>query len=403
MSLESSTTRRMMAGALVASTVLGGGLLFDLGESTAQTENPVAQAPRATPASVAITESRPVVTWKEFSGRLEAVEDVEIRSRIPGVIQALHFREGAIVARGDLIATIDPAPYAAEVAHAEGEAAAAQARLAFARGEQERGATLLDSRTVAQSDYDRRLNAGLEAEADLQSALARLQTARLNLSYTEIRAPIAGRIGRVEVTAGNLIDAGAGSPVLTRIVSVDPIYASFEADEATVARALASLPAGPDARGFADRIPIKMSVADEESARGRLQFIGAVVDPISGTVRLRAAFPNPDGALMPGQFARLSLGDAEPSPAVLVSERAVGTDQDKRFVLVLGAGNTAEYREVSLGAAAEGLRVVTAGLSANERVVVNGLQHIRPGALVEPEIVAMRGGAPALQASAALD
>lgn len=403
MSLRRSTTHRMMAGAIVASTVFGGGFLFNLAKSATTTEEPVTEAPQAIPASVAISKSRPVVTWTAFSGRLEAVEDVEIRSRVAGAILALHFREGAVVARGDLIATIDPAPYLAEVARAEGEAAAARARLAFARGEQERGARLLDSRTVAQSDYDRRLNTGLEAEADLQSALARLQTARLNLSYTEVRAPIAGRIGRIEVTAGNLIGAGDGSPVLTRIVSVDPIYASFEADEVTVARALASLPAGPSARDFADRIPIKLSVADEERTRGHLQFVGTTVDPISGTIQLRAAFPNPDGALMPGQFARLSLGDAEPNPAVLISERAIGTDQDKRFVLVVGAGNTAEYREVLLGAAAEGLRIVTAGLSANERVVVNGLQRIRPGALVEPEVVAMRGSAPTLQASAALD
>lgn len=350
-----------------------------------------AAAPLASPVSVATVVQREVTTWDEFSGRLEAVERVDIRSRVAGTVQTVHFREGALVNRGDLLLTIDPAPYAADVERAEAQVDAAQARQSYARSEYERARRLLDERAIAQREADERINAQREADANLRAARAALQTAQLSLSYTQVRAPVAGRVGRLEITAGNLVAAGPGAPVLTTLVSVSPIYASFDADEQIVTRALKTLPLGPGARAQIDRIPVQMGTAGsaDTSFTGKLQLVDNQVDAASGTVRVRAVFDNADGSLIPGQFARLRMGQAKNSPALLVSERAVGTDQDRRFVMVVGADNRAAYREVTLGANVGGLRIVTSGLQAQERVIVNGLQRVRPGALVDPQPVPM--------------
>ena len=360
-----------------------------------------AAAPRATPVSVATVAATEVNTWDEFSGRLEAVERVDVRSRVAGAVQAVHFREGALVKQGELLITIDPAPYAAEVDRAEAQVASAQARVSFTRSEQERARRLWDEKAIAQRELDERTNAGREAEANLRAAQASLQSARLNLGYTQVRAPVAGRTGKLEVTVGNLVAAGPGAPVLTTLVSVSPIYASFDADEQVVVRALKDMPGGASARGRIEGIPVQMGTAASDGTpfQGRLQLIDNQVDAKSGTVRVRAAFDNADGALIPGQFARIRMGQARNETALLVNERAVGTDQNKKFVLVVGADNKAEYREVALGAPVNGLRVVTKGLKAGERVVVNGLQHIRPGALVAPQAVTMDAKAELPQAT----
>jgi len=348
-------------------------------------------APSATPVSVATVQATEVNTWDEFSGRLEAVERVDVRSRVAGAVQAVHFREGALVKQGELLVSIDPAPYAAEVDRAEAQVASAQARVSFTRSELERARRLWDEKAIAQRELDERSNAGREAEANLRAAQASLQSARLNLGYTQVRAPVAGRTGKLEVTVGNLVAAGPGAPVLTTLVSVSPIYASFDADEQVVVRALKDMPGGASARGRIEGIPVQMGTAASDGTpfQGRLQLIDNQVDAKSGTVRVRAAFDNADGALIPGQFARIRMGQAHSDTALLVNERAVGTDQNKKFVLVVGADNKAEYREVALGAPVNGLRVVTKGLNAGERVVVNGLQHVRPGALVAPQSVGM--------------
>jgi multidrug efflux system membrane fusion protein len=344
------------------------------------------------PVSVAPVTEREITTWDEFSGRLEAVERVELRSRVAGAVQSVHFREGALVRKGDLLVTIDPAPYAAEAERAEAQVAAAQARLAHAATEAARARRLWQDSAIAQREVDERLNAQREAEANLRAAQAQLQSARLNLGYTQLRAPVAGRIGKLEVTVGNLVAAGPGAPVLATLVSVSPIYASFDADEQTVVRALRDLPAGASARQRIERIPVQMATSltgEATSHTGRLHLIDNQVDAKSGTVRVRATFDNRDGTLIPGQFARIRMGQPQAARVLLVSERAIGTDQDKKFVLVVGDDNKAQYREVALGAPVDGLRVVRNGLKAGERVVVNGLQRVRPGAAVQPQPVAM--------------
>lgn len=384
------------AGLLASAAIAAAAVLYDGSISTANASDTATAAPAPAPAipvSVALVEKRDIATWDEFSGRLEAVERVEVRSRVAGPVQTVHFREGALVKQGDLLFTIDKAVYAAEVDRAAAQVAAAAARVTLTASELERGQKLTASQTITQSTLDNRLNAKREAEANLRAAQAALQAAKLNLSYTEIRAPVSGRVGKVEITTGNLIAAGPSADILTTLVSVSPIYASFNADEEVVLQALANLPAGQDARTQVDQIPVQMNtaLAGGQTYQGHLQLIDNAVDARSGTVRVRAIFDNADGSLFPGQFARLRMGQAKPEAAVLINERAVGTDQDKKFVMVVEADNKVAYREVTLGAPVDGMRIVTRGLKAGEKIVVNGLQRIRPGATVAPQMVAMDG------------
>lgn len=405
MAFATFRTKIFITGFVLAAATIGPTIYFELEGSpagTGQAADSTTAAPAAVPVSVAVVEARPVTQWSEFSGRLEAIDRVEVRSRVAGAIQSVHFQEGAIVEKGDLLVTIDPAPYLAEVARAKASVTAAEARASLARTELKRGKQLLASNAVSQSDVDQRLNGEASAQADLEAARAVLQSAELNLGYTEIRAPITGRVGKIEITAGNLIAAGPSSPVLTQLVSLSPIYASFEADEKIVSGILAELPEGVNARNFLDRVPVRMDVAGQSDINGKLQLVDNSVDPDSGTIRVRAIFDNANGALIPGQFARLSMGKAKTEDAVLVHERAIGTDQNKKYVMVVKPDNTTEYREITVGMKSDGLRVVTSGLKAEERIVVNGLQRIRPGSLVAPEMVSMSAAAnPALQASIA--
>ncbi|MBV5270732.1 MAG: efflux RND transporter periplasmic adaptor subunit [Afipia sp.] len=385
-----SFTKRLVAVAFGLAVLAGAGAFFWTGNSRAQADAAAAKAPPATPVSVADVNERETAVWDEFSGRLEAVEQVEVRSRVAGAIQEIRFREGALVQKDDVLVVIDPALYAAEVARAEAQVAAAQARLVFTKSDYERGQQLTGSQTISQRDQDNRINSYREAEANLKAAQATLKTAQLNLGYTEVRAPVTGRVGKREITVGNLIAAGPGSPLLTTIVSTSPIYASFNADEQVVLRALNSL--GDDAAASkTGRIPVKMGTATSDGTpfEGHMQLIDNQVDPRSGTVRVRAVFDNKDGRLIPGQFVRLQMGQPKSERAVMVNERAVGTDQNKKYVMVVNKENKAEYREVTLGVAVDGLRRVTSGLKPGEQIVVRGLQRVRPGAPVAPQVVAM--------------
>ncbi|MDP3329761.1 efflux RND transporter periplasmic adaptor subunit [Parvibaculum sp.] len=390
------TLRGRLIGAGIAAAAVAGIAGFGLASGD---DAEVAAAPQAVVVSVATVNERDAASWDEFSGRLEAVERVDIRPRVAGVIEEVHFREGALVRKGDLLVTIDRAPYAAEVQRAEAELASARSRYAFAKVDLDRARQLVGKGTISRRTLDERVNVYGEAEAALHAAEAALQSTRLNLEYTEIRAPISGRAGKAEITAGNLVAAGPGAPVLTTLVSVSPIYASFNADERAVARALKGL-SGSDTHTQVDRIPVEMgtSAMDGTPLRGRLQLIDNQVDALSGTVRVRAVFDNEDGSLLPGQFARLRMGQAHSRPVLAITERAVGIDQDKKFVLVVDSDNRVAYREVTLGEALGPLREVTGGLAAGERIVVNGLQRVRPGDLVEPQSALME--APALVADA---
>lgn len=377
MTARTGFTARRAAPYLVALSVASalGAALYT---HQSQAEAPV-MAEAAVPVSVSRIMPNRIKLWEAFSGRLESVERVELRPRVAGTIQGIHFREGALVARGDLLITIDPAPYAAQVAQTEAVVEAARARLAQAGSDLTRAQRLIASSAIAQRDLDQLHNAKLEAVANLRGAEASLQAARLNLDYTRVRAPISGRIGRLDITVGNQVAAGPTAPVMSTLVSVSPIYASFDVSEATLDRLQVS-------REQIGDTPVQLGTSGMTGTplEGRLQFIDNQVDAGSGTLRVRATLDNRDGSLIPGQFARIRLGSSRQIDALLVSERAIGSDQSKQFVMVVGEGNRAEYREVSLGMSVEGERIVTRGLQPGERVIVDGLQRVRPGTLLAP-------------------
>jgi multidrug efflux system membrane fusion protein len=371
---------QIVAATIAALAVFSGGAFY-LVSSNAETKPAAAMAkaaPQALPVPVAVIEERQVSTWDEFSGRLEAVERVDVRSRVAGQVKSVHFTEGAMVKSGELLVRIDPDPYAAEVDRAQAQVVAAQARLSYAKSEHQRAKRLWEESAIAQRELDERVNAEQEADANLRAAQAALQSSKLNLQYTEVRAPVAGRVGRLEITVGNLVAAGPGAPVLTTLVSVNPIYASFDADEHVVLRTL---------HDGAKTVPVEAETVTNggRQLKGRLQLIDNQVNTKSGTVRVRAVFDNKDGSLIPGQFVKLRMGKAKTEQALLVSERAIGTDQDKRFVVVVGPDDKAIWRQVTLGGSANGQRIVTAGLESGERIVVNGLQRVRPGAQLAPQ------------------
>lgn len=378
-----SMTRSKLAWMMAAGVSL---LVISLATLQGQAEDkPVAVAAMpAVEVDVAPVVARKVVDWQSYSGRLEAVERVDIRPRVSGTITEVHFKNGAQVKKGDILFTIDPAPYRAEVARAEAQLAAAQARVRFTSAELDRAAKLVADSTIPRRTLDEREHNARDAQASLRAAQAELDVAKLNLSYTAVTAPIAGRVSRAEITVGNVVAAGAVGTPLTTLVSVSPIYASFDVDEQTYLRHIASV---KDQAG----VPVQLGLANEAeySRAGTIDDVDNRLDPVSGTIRVRARFDNTDGMLVPGLYARVKVGGSDPQAAVMVDERAIGTDQDKKFVLVVGDDNKVSYRPVLLGSRQEGLRIVTGGLQPGERIIVNGMQRARPGDVVKPKAVAM--------------
>jgi membrane fusion protein, multidrug efflux system len=347
--------------------------------------------PGPPPVSVAAAVEREIIETDEFPGRIEAVESVEVRARINGYIQSVDFKPGVEVRKGDLLFVIDPRPFAAEVARAEATLANTRAQLDLARTEFTRNEQLLVDQATSKREYDDAAAKVRQLEAQVRANQASLETAQLNLAYTRVTAPVNGRVGKAEITVGNLVQGEVpNSPLLTTVVSANPIYASFEADEGAYLKYIGK------ARGGALTVAVGLSDEPGFPHTGRLEFVDNRVDPQSGTVRMRAILDNKDGRFTPGLFARIRVGDTgTPRKAVLVADRAIGTDQSKRFVLVVDGESKAQYREVRIGRLAEGLRVVESGLKPGEVIVVNGLQRVRPGAPVTPQTVPMEAHAPA--------
>ena len=348
-----------------------------------------APAPQVTVASAL---EREVQEWDEFTGRLEAVESVEVRPRVTGYIDSVNFDEGSIVKKGDLLFVIDQRPYRAELDKAQAELARAIARAELSSSDVERSEKLLDVKAVSREEYDQRLNAQREAQANVEAARAAVTATKLNLEFTRITAPIGGRVSRAIVTAGNLVTGGSNSAtLLTTVVSIDPIYVAFEGDEQVYLKytELARRGDRPSSRDTAN--PVLMGLANEEGYqhRGVMSFVDNQVDPRTGTIRARASFDNKDGYLTPGLFARVKLIGHSSHKAVLVDDRAIGTDQSQKFVYVVDKDNKVSYRGVKIGRLTDGLRIVQEGLQPGENVIVNGMQRVHPGAVVAPEQVAM--------------
>lgn len=387
-----SRRRTLLAAALAGFVITGGGIAA----YTARAEAPAAAAaPEAAQVDTAQVIHRSVTEWQDFSGRLEAVDRVEIRPQVSGILTEVHFKDGSAVRKGDVLFTIDPRPFAAEVARAEAQLAAAESRTAYTASDLARAERLIADNAVSRRDFEEKQNAARDAAAGVQAARAALRVARLNLEYTTIKAPIAGRMSRAEVTVGNLVSANSG-PALTTLVSADRIYAAFDVDEQTF---LKSVNPARTARGTT--LPVHLGLADQDGHpfEGHIHSVDNRLDTHSGTIRVRAVFDNPEGRLVPGLYARVRLGGGTPREAVLIDDRAIGIDQDKRFVLVVTPDNRSAYREVHLGSLQDGLRVVEKGLAPGERIVVNGLQRVRPGDPVTPRPVAMAGSAPVAAAA----
>lgn len=354
---------------------------------------PAPTAPPPPQVTVAAAIARPVTDWDEFTGHLEAVDVVEVRPRVSGYVDRVAFKEGSEVRKGDVLFVIDPRPYQAEVDRAEAQLAQAKTRLALAQSEVERAKKLLTAQAISREEFDARTSASAEGDAAVKAAEAALETARLNLEWTTVRAPIAGRVSRAMVTPGNLVQAGTpNSPALTTVVSLDPIYVYFDGDEQAYLNDLGFTPrSGTPAGGTAARRSVYMGLADETGYphAGSIDFVDNRLDPVAGTIRARAVFPNHDHRLTPGLFARIKVVGSRTYDATLIRDEAVGTDQDRKFVFVLKPDGTVDYRPITLGPLTDGLRVVKGGLSPGERVVINGLQRVRPGMKVNATLAAM--------------
>lgn len=388
---NSPLLRRRAIVTAAALTVLALAVAGTLAAIGIDTPAAAQQTPQAAGVDVATVVSKQITDWQQFSGRLEAIDRVEIRPLVSGTLTAVHFKDGALVNKGDVLFTIDPRPYAAEVARAQAQLAGAEARAAYTASDEARARRLLDDNAVARRDYEEKQNAAREAAANVQAAQAALRSAKLNLDYTQITAPVTGRISRAEVTIGNIVSVGSGTPALSTLVSVSKMYASFDVDEQSFLKYV------NPARANNTQVPVFLGLANEDAypRQGKVGSVDNHIDTASGTIRVRAVFDNTDGRLLPGLYARIRLGGGAPRGALLIDEKALGTDQDKRFVLVVGKDNHAVYREVRVGANQDGMRVIESGLQPGERIIVNGLQRVRPGDVVAPTVVPMTGMAAA--------
>ncbi|MHC1478674.1 efflux RND transporter periplasmic adaptor subunit [Frateuria aurantia] len=347
-----------------------------LGGHGTHAQTPVAgQAPQEV--TVARPLSRPLANIEHFTGSLQAVDQVQLRPRISGYVDAVLFKEGARVQRGQLLYQIDPRPYQAEVDRLSASAAQARAELALAQSNAARAERLLAQHAVGQADADQQRTAALSARATLAATEAALTAARLNLDFTQIRAPIDGQISNAQIQAGNLVTPDT---VLTSVVTINPIYAYFDIDEHSwlqISRLLGQ---------HQDHLQVALGLADEAGYPhpGHIDFIDNQLQRNTGTIRLRAVFDNADGSYKPGLYARLALSWGAPEPRLLIEDRAVGTDQDNQFVYVVDGKHQIQYRRIQTGRLVDPLREVLSGLKPGDEVVVNGLQHVQPGQTVTP-------------------
>jgi membrane fusion protein, multidrug efflux system len=342
--------------------------------------------------SVAQVLEKRVKDWDEFTGRLQAVESVEIRPRVSGYIDKVAFTEGSQVKSGDLLFVIDPRPYQAEYDRSAADVKRYKTALELARVELVRVQRLKDSGAVSEEELDERKSTVAQAEANVAGSQASLETASLNLSFTRVASPIAGRVSRAEVTKGNLVTGGSnGGTLLSSVVSMDPMYLYFDADEQSYLRyaQMARSAEHPSSRD--DQKPVQVGLANEEGFphTGSVDFVDNQLNPQTGTIRARAVLQNKDGQFTPGLFARVQLLGSGEYSAILIEDRAVNTDQSQKYVLLLGANNQIEYRKVKLGRVIDGLRIVREGLKPGDVIVVNGAQRVHPGVTVTPLRVTM--------------
>jgi len=354
-------------------------------------------SPPAPKVTVTRAQQSEIVEWDEYTGRLQAIESVEIRAQVSGYLQSVRFEDGAMVKKGDLLFIIDPRPYDAALSRSRAELDLTTARLSLAKRELGRAQQLLKQRSISEEEGDARLANVRQAEASVDAAKAAVQAAELTVEFTRVTAPISGRVGRHLVGEGNLVVGGpASSTLLTTIVSVDPIHCYFETDERSYLKYVRLAQSGVRSNSREARNPVQVGLADEEGYphHGWMDFLDNQLDPNTGTMTGRAVLENPSQLLVPGLFVRLRLRGSGPYAGLLLPDEAVGTDQTQKFVWVIGADNRAEYRRVNTGPLHEGRRVIRDGLGTEDRVVIAGIQRIHPGAEVVVEEVAPTAPSP---------
>ena len=355
------------------------------------------QAPAMAPPKVTVAPvvERQVTEWEEFTGRAEAVENVEVRPRVSGHVQEVRFQSGQLVKKGDVLFVIDPRWHQAEFERRNAEYEQAKVRLATAEREAKRTEQLLASKAISTEEAEARQARFSEAKAGLLAAEAGRNFAKLDLEYTQIRAPIDGRVSRAIVTQGNFVSGLAGNAtLLTTIVTVDPIYVYADIDENSLLRFNELVRKGKVPAANGDKVPVELQLGNEEGFphRGVIESFDNRLDAGTGSILLRAVFPNKDGAIVPGLFARIRVPLSEQYKALMVNESSIGTDQALKFVLTLSSSNTVEYRPVTLGPTIDGMRVVRSGLKEGEEIIVNGMARVRPGM---PVVAEKAGAAPA--------
>jgi multidrug efflux system membrane fusion protein len=361
---------------------------------------PGAGMPPPPEVSVATVLSKPVHQWDSFNGRVTAVESVELRPRVSGYVQRVAFKEGQEVKKGDLLFVIDPRPYKAALDQATAQLQRARAEAKLAQAQDARAQTLIEAKAISREEFETRKAASAQGDAGVRAAEAAVAAAKLDLQFTQVRAPIDGRIGRALVTEGNLAQADA--TLLTSLVSQDPMYVYFESDEQTYLRYGELARKGERTRSSN---PVRVGLANEQGFphEGTVDFVDNQVDPATGTIRARAVLPNPDRSLTPGLFARVQVQGSGEFEARLIDDKAVLTDQDRKYVYVLGPDNTAVRKDVQLGRMIDGLRVVESGLGAKDKVIVHGVQKVfMPGMPVSPKTIAMGADAPAPEQQVAM-
>jgi RND family efflux transporter MFP subunit len=349
--------------------------------------NQASQAPPPLPVTVAVPMQKKITEWDEYTGRFTAVETVEVRARVSGFIDSIHFQEGQLVNKGDRLFVIDPRPFKIAVEQAKAEVERANAKLQIASLDVQRAAPLVRSQSVTEREFDTRRATERDAAAQVASLEAALKQAELNLEWTEVRAPISGRISDKRVDVGNLITGGqTGSTLLTVIVSIDPIHFVFDGSEADFLRysRLSASGARPSSRDVQNPVAVRLADETDFTHKGRMNFVDNVLNTKTGTIRGRAVLDNKDGLLTPGFFGRLRLFGGQ-SEALLVPDSAIASDQSRKIVFTVAADGTVGIKLVELGPIVDGLRVVRSGLSATDRIVIGGLQRARPGQKVKAE------------------
>ncbi len=361
-----------------------------IGHFAGRSKTPADAAAAPVPVGVQTVTAQKLRLWNDFSGRLRAVDSVEVRPEVSGRIVEVRFQDGQSVKAGDILVVIDPRIYEAAVSRAEARITSAKATLQLTASNETRDSALLKTRAISQREFDQTDSANNAANAELLTAQADLKTAQVDVDHAYVKAPISGRVSRAELTVGNLVQNGAGAPLLTSIVSENGIYADFEVDEQTY---LETIRDAANGNAQEAKIPVEVTTPGDagKNYKGFVQNFDNRLDPGSGTIRARAKFPNKDATLVPGMFVAVRLASSRERDLLVIADRAIGFDQSKKYVFVVSRENKVTYREVELGHELGGQRVVLKGLAAGERIIVDGLQRVRADAVVVPKEVSPPG------------